>query len=61
MLAAGGYPWTVISVGDRKIYLEALEKGSVDEEIVSFTDFVGNLVRKGLAGEPLPALPRSSS
>ena len=61
MLAAGGYPWTVISVGDRKIYMEALEKGSVDEEIVSFIDFIASLVKKGLAGEPLPALPRSSS
>ena len=61
MLAAGGYPWTVISVGDRRIYMEALEKGSVDEEIVSFIDFIASLVKKGLAGEPLPALPRSSS
>jgi len=61
MLAAGGYPWTVISVADRKIYMEALEKGSVYEDIVSFTDFIASLVKKGLAGEPLPALPKSSS
>ena len=61
MLAAGGYPWTVISVEDRKIYMEALEKGSVDEDIVSLTDFIASLVKKGLAGEPLPALPKSSS
>jgi Fic family protein len=60
MLAAGGYPWTVISVGDRKIYMEALEKGSVYEDIVSFTNFIASLVEKGLAGEPLPALPKSS-
>ena len=61
MLAAGGYPWTVISVGDRKIYMEALEKKSVYEDILSFRDFIASLVKKGLAGEPLPALPKSSS
>jgi hypothetical protein len=31
MMASGGYPWTVIPVGDRKIYIEAFEKASVSE------------------------------
>jgi fido (protein-threonine AMPylation protein) len=61
MLASGGYPWTVVPVGDRKIYMEALEKASVGENIVPFADFLAGLVEKGLAGEPLPAVPKASS
>jgi Fic family protein len=61
MLASGGYPWTVIPVGDRKIYMEALEKASVGEDIVPFTDFLAGLIKKRLAGEPLPAVPKASS
>jgi len=61
MLASGGYPWTVIPVGDRKIYMEALEKASVGEDIVPFSDFLAGLVARGLAGEPLPAVPKASS
>jgi hypothetical protein len=59
MLASGGYPWTVIPVGDRTIYMEALEKASVGEDIVPFTDLLVGLVEKGLAGEPLPAVPKA--
>jgi fido (protein-threonine AMPylation protein) len=33
MMAAGGYPWTVIPVSERKAYMAALEKGSVGEDI----------------------------
>lgn len=47
MLASGGYPWTVIPVGDREIYMEALEKASVGEDIVPFANFLGRLVKKG--------------
>ena len=61
MMASGGYPWTVIPVGYRNIYVEALEKASVGEDIVPFTKFLAGLVRKGLAGEPLPAVPKASS
>jgi fido (protein-threonine AMPylation protein) len=61
MLASGGYPWTVVPVGDRRIYMEALESASVREDIVPFADFLAGLVRKGLAGEPLPAVPKASS
>ena len=60
MMAAGGYPWTVIPVADRQAYMEALEKASVGEDIGPFTDFITGLVAKRLAGEPLPAVPRSS-
>ena len=58
MLASGGYPWTVIPVGGRKIYMEALEKASVGEDIAPFADFLAGLVKKGLAGGPLPAVPK---
>jgi Fic family protein len=60
MMASGGYPWTVIPVEDRNAYVGALEKASVGEDIVPFTDFLAGLVRKGLAGEPLPAVPKAS-
>jgi hypothetical protein len=58
MMAAGGYPWTVIPVGDRDAYVEALEKASVGEDIVSFTEFLAGLVQKRLSGEPLPPVPK---
>src|ERR1019366_3756037 len=61
MLASGGYPWTVIPVGARKTYMAALEKARVGENIVPFTDFLAGLVKKGLAGEPLPPVPKASS
>ena len=40
--------------------MSALERASVGEDIDPFTDFIAGLVRKGLAGEPLPAVPKSS-
>jgi hypothetical protein len=61
MMASGGYPWTVIPVEDRNAYVEALEKASVGEDIVPFSNFLAGLVRKRLAGEPLPAVPKVSS
>lgn len=59
MMASGGYPWTVIPVGDRKIYMAALEKASVGEDIAPFADFLAGLVKKRLAGEPLPTVPKN--
>jgi len=60
MMAAGGYPWTVIPVAERKHYMQALEKASVGEDIGPFEDFLAGLVGKRLAGEPLPEVPRPS-
>lgn len=54
MMAAGGYPWTVIPVSARDAYMSALEQASVEENIVPFAELLGTLVRKRLAGEPLP-------
>jgi Fic family protein len=58
MMAAGGYPWTVIPVAERQPYMAALEKASVDENIAPFADFLARLVEKRLAGAPLPAVPK---
>lgn len=44
MLASGGYPWTVIPVERRNEYMKALEKASVEQDIVPFTDFLAGLV-----------------
>lgn len=60
MMASGGYPWTVVPVADRKTYMEALEKASVGEDIEPFTDFLAGLVKKGLAGAPLPAVSKNA-
>ena len=57
MMAAGGYPWTVIPVGGRNAYVGALEKASVSEDIGPFADFLAELVRKRLAGGALPKIP----
>jgi hypothetical protein len=61
MMASGGYPWTVIPVTERNAYVNALEKASVGEDIAPFADFLAGLVKKRLAGEPLPAVPKASS
>jgi len=44
MLAAGGYPWTVIPLDKRDDYMDALESGSVDQDIEPFAIFLGRLV-----------------
>ena len=57
MMAAAGYPWTVIPLSERKAYMAALEKASVEESIEPFAAFLAKLVRDRLAGSPLPAIP----
>jgi len=52
MLAAGGYPWTVIPVERRDDYMAALEQASVAHNIVPFSSFLGDLVERSLAGNP---------
>jgi Fic family protein len=55
MLAAGGYPWTVIPVERRSEYMNALEAASVNGDIAPFTRFLGGLVRRNLERKPGPA------
>ena len=59
LMASGGYPWTIIPVSDRTAYVNALEKARVGD-IVPFADLLARLVKKGLAGESLPKVPKSS-
>lgn len=40
LLAAGGYPWTVIRIDDRDEYMRALEAASVDENLNLFAGFI---------------------
>jgi Fic family protein len=54
MLAAGGYPWTVIPVEERNDYMAALEAASVGEDIVPFAYFLGTLVKASLDGKSTP-------
>ena len=61
MMAAGGYPWTVVPVAERTVYMAALEKASVGENIAPFAEFLAALVERRLAGEPLPEVPKPSS
>ena len=58
MMASGGYPWTVIPLGERDAYMTALERASVGEEIAPFAEFLARLVRERLSGAPLPPLPK---
>lgn len=46
MLAAGGYPWTVVPVESRADYMAVLEAASVDQNIAPFARFLGALVSK---------------
>ncbi len=54
MLAAGGYSWTVIPLNKRNDYMDALESGSVEQDIVPFAAFLGHLVSERSEAEQLP-------
>ncbi|HQJ89921.1 MAG TPA: Fic family protein, partial [Paludibacteraceae bacterium] len=45
MLITGGYSWTIIPVEKRDEYMSALEKASVDGDIVPFAKFIYGLIR----------------
>jgi fido (protein-threonine AMPylation protein) len=48
MLASGGYPWTVIRVEDRILYLTALDRASIDLDICPFAAFIAQRVQWSL-------------
>ena len=54
MLAAGGYPWTVIPLEKRDHYMSALESGSVEQDIAPFAILLGNLVSENLECKQAP-------
>lgn len=53
MLASGGYPWTVIRLRDRKAYLSALDRASIDTDITAFTGLIAQRVSWGLESHEL--------
>jgi Fic family protein len=58
MLAAGGYPWTVVPLERRDAYMVALEEASVRQNIVTFADFLGQLVKEELRGKSVAKAPK---
>ncbi len=60
LLAAGGYPWTVIPVETRDDYMAALEEASVGQNIEPFAGFLASLVEDGLKGKPVAKMPTSA-
>ncbi|MCW5824896.1 MAG: Fic family protein [Cyanobacteria bacterium TGS_CYA1] len=52
MLSSGGYPWTVVPVGLRAKYIDALESASVSLDIVPLTKFLAGLVDSTVRSEP---------
>lgn len=42
MLSSGGYPWTIIHVARRDEYMHALERASVEGDILPFVTFVAS-------------------
>jgi hypothetical protein len=57
MLAAGGYPWTIVPLEKRDTYMAALESASVEQDITPFASFLGRLVSDNLEGKPAPQVP----
>lgn len=57
MLAAGGYPWTVIPIQRHDAYMAALEEASVRQNIAPFADFLAQLVEEGLRGRTVAEMP----
>jgi hypothetical protein len=44
MMAAGGYPWTIIPLARRAEYMASLESASVKHNIEPFAEFLGSLL-----------------
>lgn len=59
MLAAGGYPWTVVPVEQRADYMAALEEASGRQDIRPFTEFLAQLLDRELRGETVARLPKA--
>jgi hypothetical protein len=46
LLAAGGYPWTVIRMSRRDEYMRALEAASVEGRITPLAEFIAQEMRE---------------
>jgi hypothetical protein len=61
MLAADGYPWTVIPFERREDNMQSLETASADQNIEPFTKFLSGLVKYNIEGKPGPKVLRKRS
>jgi len=52
MMAAGGYPWTVVPVERRDEYMAVLEAASVDQNITPFSAFIADLLQNSRVSKP---------
>jgi hypothetical protein len=59
MLAAGGYPWTVVPLERRDAYMAALEEASARQHIIPFAKFLGALVQQVLEGTLVAKVPEA--
>ena len=57
MLAAGGYPWSVVPLESRSAYMTALEDASVRQEIEPFAMLLANLIEAEMKGRSRAAVP----
>ena len=57
MLAAEGYPWTVVPFERRSAYMAALEEASVQQRIAPFAEFLAKLVTEELEGRSSARAP----
>jgi Fic family protein len=44
MLSTSGYSWTIVPVEKRNVYMEALEKASIDGDIADFTKLIAEFI-----------------
>jgi hypothetical protein len=58
MLAAGGYPWTIVPLQRRDSYMAALEEASARQNIAPFAAFLGQLVKESMQGKTVAKVPR---
>lgn len=61
MMASGGYPWTVIELERRSVYMAALDEASSRENIVPFAEFVASSMRREAALIKAKQLPAKGS
>lgn len=61
MLAADGYPWTVIPVERRENNMQSFKTASADQNIEPFTKFLSGLVKDNIEDKPGPKVPGKRS
>ena len=54
MLAAGGYPWTIVPHTSRRTYMQSLETASVNGNIEPFATFLSELVAGTIDDDAAP-------